>query len=157
MPVEIGWMIPNRISYFRYVGDVTIEELTEASEIGLRLLRGASAPLVHTIQDSREMTSFPNKLGSVMKSVRESLTEPHMGWLLSVGIENDLVRFIATMVAKMTKLRHRIFVEMDDAYAFLQHVDTTLPQLSDIQLTQDVEILYRIGIAQSSHEPLSDE
>lgn len=147
MPVKIGWLLENRISYFRYEGDVHIREVEEAARIGIRLIEMSDEPLIHSIQDNRFQKSFPSNVKVLLSTVNEAMRHPRMGWLLSVGIDSDLIRFVATFVNKLTRTRHRVIADYDEALAFLSSVVTTLPDLSQITPPDDDAYLYTVDIA----------
>jgi hypothetical protein len=144
MPVKIGWLVENRISYFRYEGDVTVEEVAEASRIGILLLEQSDHELIHSLQDSRFQKSFPSNINVLAKTVREALAHPQMGWLISVGIDNDLIRFVATLVSKLTRTRHRVIADYDEALAFLNKADSSLPDLTNIVPPAEDAYLYNV-------------
>lgn len=152
MPVKVGWLVENRISYFKYTGDVTIEEVTEAAAIGLEFLYQSDAPLIHSIQDNSEQTSFPKEVGQLMKSVRTALSDPKMGWMMTVGLEGDVIRFVVTLVGRIARTRHRMFDTLEETVEFLQHVDTSLPDLSNIQQPEESAYLYHLGFPEKNTE-----
>lgn len=152
MPVKIGWLVENRISYFRYEGDVHIREVAEASRIGILLIEQSDHQLIHSIQDSRYQKSFPNNVNALAQTVQEALRHPRMGWLLSVGIDNDLVRFVATLVSQLTRTRHRIIEDYDEALAFLKRIDASLPDISAATPPAEDAYLYRVDIATLKQE-----
>ncbi|MEO1289127.1 MAG: hypothetical protein AAFV93_15290 [Chloroflexota bacterium] len=144
MPIDIGWLVEKRVSYFDYHGDITAEELQLATRIGLELLEQVDAPLLHTVQNSDDIDSFPMQIGSVNKIVRESLSHPKMGWIISVGIQSDIIRFVAGLVTKMMKTRSRIVEDIDEAKTFLNYVDTSLIDLKTVSLPTKEQMLYHI-------------
>jgi hypothetical protein len=145
MPIHIGWLIENRVSYFRYKGDITVEELEQASQIGLDLIEQCDAPLLHTIQDNTAMTSFPNNAAVLLKTVRSSLMHPRMGWMISVSIQNKLTRQLSGLVSQITRTRHRIVETTTEAIEFLNYVDSTLPDLSSVEAPANDAMLYHIS------------
>lgn len=153
MPVEIGWLVEGRVSYFRYMGDIHIDEVMEASQIGLTLIEQTDAALLHTIQDNHAMTSFPKRVAPLVKSVRDSLSHPRMGWMLSVGLENELTRFVATFVSNITRTRHRIVADLPAAKTFLNQIDPALPDLTPFAPPTCENILYRIDKSQETDNP----
>lgn len=150
MPIEIGWLVEGRVSYYNYVGNITVEEIQEASRIGIMLLEQSTGSLMHTIQDNRKMDRFPREFPVLIKSVRESLQHPKMGWMLSVGIQEDIIRFVATLVSKVTRTRHRVFTTYEEAIAFLNSADSELPDLAAYATPSGDRILYRVSATANS-------
>ncbi|MEO0560923.1 MAG: hypothetical protein AAF125_02345 [Chloroflexota bacterium] len=141
MPVKIYWLVEHKVSYFKYIGDVTLEELQEAAEIGIQMLdESTDTPLVHTLQDGQAMTQFPSNLGQVAKLSRAAHTHPQMGWSISVGILEPITKFISATVSQIMRSRQRFTDTLPEALTFLNHVDATLPDLTTID--RDALTLY---------------
>jgi len=147
MPIKIGWLVENRISYYGYYGDVSVEELQQGQPIGQKMLSECEAPLLHTIQDNTHMTSFPSNAAFLVKITRALLSHPRMGWMVTVGIENQFIQKLAAFVAQISRTRYRTFNTLDEAIAFLAYVDETLPDMTGIEAPTDDEMLYHLGFA----------
>lgn len=129
MPIETYWMIEGRVSYFRYQGKITVDEIAVAAQTGIQMLESSDALLVHTLQDGREITDFPKNIGQILAVSREAQAHPQMGWGISVGLLDPATRYIAGMVYKIARTRQRFISNMDDALDFLQSIDQTLPDV----------------------------
>jgi hypothetical protein len=147
MPIKLGWLVEHRITYQQYIGDVTLEEISQVSELGLHMLEETDVPLLHTVLDSTHLSSFPHKVGPLMKIVNSTLSHPKMGWMVSYGGDgdNDILRFVANVVISATRTRHRVMNDYDEAVAYLMEMDSTLPDLRSIKPAQDAIILYSIA------------
>lgn len=151
MPIEVYWYLDKRVSYFKYSGVITVEDLQQSAEIGRQLLDSSDAPLVHSIQDSGAITEFPRNLYNVHKITNESLTHPRMGWLISTGINDQITRFVAEMLSKVTKHRQRFVITVDEALTFLNEVDASLPDLKS--LPRPTAMVHQIGAVHPEEHP----
>ena len=129
---RFSWMLEGRIIFVEMKGDLAAApvEYMQAfdSEIN-QLLDQGSAPLVHSIGDMRMVSSMPDF--RVMSRVFTFPKNPHMGWQLMVGMEmNPAVRVISHITSQIFRVRNRQMNTVDEAVAFLQKVDSTLPDLS---------------------------
>lgn len=135
MPIEIYWLVENKATYFKYIGDVTLDEIEIASDIGLSMLESATDTLlVHTIQDGEQITSFPANLREINRVGEKARTHPKMGWMVSVSVVDPRIQFIVTMVAKLTRARQRSADSVSEAINFLRSVDTTLAEYPPINV-----------------------
>ena len=51
-----------------------------------------------------------------------------MGWLLVIT-NNRMIKYLGSMVSGLSSVRYRAFTSVDEALAFLNEVDSTLPDL----------------------------
>jgi hypothetical protein len=87
----------------------------------------SNAGLVHVILDASELEGIPSF--KVMRRF-ESLKHPKFGWMLPFGTHiNPIVNMLGTITLQLFKIRMRQCKTLDEALAFLQYVDTTLPDL----------------------------
>lgn len=144
MPIAIGWLIKGRVSYYHYTGDVSAEELQHAADIGIEFLEQCEAPVLHTVQNTENMTSFPTHLMTLIRTVRASLTHPKMGWMLSVGIYNPFTKYLSSAVSSFVKTHHRIFDTNDEAIRFLVNIDRSFGKLTVDDIPDPDTLLYYI-------------
>jgi hypothetical protein len=124
MEYLLKWFIPNRVVYVRLWGASSIEE---ASQLNAKMLEfiAAGTPLVHFIVDDTELKVVPNSLGEMQRAMR-ALKNPSMGWVLTVGEVNAVMRFFGQMAAQLFRFRFRRLRTMEEALRFLRDVDQTL-------------------------------
>lgn len=82
------------------------------------------------------MTGFPMNLIQVNQISKAAFSHPQMGWMVVASVFNPMIRFVATMAAKMTHARQKIVNSTEDALRFLNMVDQDLPDLTLIDLHQ---------------------
>jgi hypothetical protein len=132
MSHEISWLIPNKVINLHVIGDISLESLATFSQDIIQHIEASDAPLVHLLADERDMGGFPSQIKRVLDAAA-FLRHPRLGWFVIYGTDNKVLKFISYMVAQVTQIRHRRFVTQAEAFAFLQAVDTTLPNLSEVQ------------------------
>ncbi|MEM6527589.1 MAG: hypothetical protein AAF653_04805 [Chloroflexota bacterium] len=137
MPVEISWLVTGRISYFRYSGVVTLDEIEQASQRGIEMLGESDAVLVHSIQDGRKVTEFPKNLKAMLDVSGKAMQHAKMGWMVNLTDQNPFLVYIASMIGKLTQTRQRFLPDVKAALTFLADVDTTLPDLTDRHVPYD--------------------
>jgi hypothetical protein len=125
MPILVEWLVPHKVIFERSWGDVT-PDAAEFDRLVIEHIDSSSAPLVHMIGDVREMTATP-KFGG-LKMMR-FLQHPRLGWYIFVGVENRIIKMFGTAVLQIFRVRHRFVSSTAEALAFLQKVDSTLPDL----------------------------
>lgn len=131
MPFQAGWLIIGHVSYFRYSGNVTLADMREAREVGLEFLDSAVGPLVHSIQDGGDVTSFPLSVNTLVEATRGVWADPRMGWTVAVSIHDPAVRFVAMVTVQIGKGRYRFLPTLEEGLAFLNTIDPSLVNLVD--------------------------
>ncbi len=145
MPINVYWLLEHRVSYMQFEGAVTLDELREAITVWIDMLDASpDALLVHSVQDVGNITSFPSHLKVVKDVVTPAHEHPRMGWVVTVNLNDAIIRFLVTMVEKLTRSRQRFVDTPDDALAFLNQVDPLLPNLHTIDRTQ-ITLVKQVG------------
>lgn len=122
MPTEIYWKMPQRVVYVRNYGHMTVPDIRDSIE-QMRAYYETGTPLVHTILDVGDVTSYPNLL-----ELRHGLNlerSSQQGWTIFVGAEG-VARFICSVLAQLAGDRFRMFDTVDTAVTFLHEMDETL-------------------------------
>ena len=137
MAYETKWLLPGRVIYMANRGAITVEELQDESLRLIELLEEGEGPLVHLLTDVTELGEFPISVGVLNRASIDALRHPKMGWLLVIT-DNRMLKYLGSMVTGLSGVRYRAFTSVDEALAFLNEVDSTLPDL--LAWDQDVEI-----------------
>lgn len=124
MPAHISWYQPERIILATFEGDQTIEDITRINNTITEMIR-AGKPRVHMIVDTSEMGNIPLKL-SQLAAVNAYLREPNLGAIVTIGMENILIRFLASMVSQIAHIELKTVKSMDEAMDILHRLDQTL-------------------------------
>ena len=128
MAYEISWLVENQVIHVAISGDVTIDSLEAMTTEVVRLIDGSNTPCVHLLINDEYVKNIPKQILKLLNT-SQSLWHPRRGWLIIYGTDNKLFRFLTQMLSRMINLKHRRFVTREEAFAFLQSVDATLPSL----------------------------
>jgi hypothetical protein len=128
MAYKTSWLIENRIIHININGDINLDALNAMTEDVIRLIEGNNVPHVHLLINDKHVKAIPKQILKMLASSR-SLRHPRLGWLVIYGTDNKLFKFLAQMLSRTINLKHRRFLTLEEALAFLQSVDATLPQL----------------------------
>lgn len=123
MPCEFRWYIPNRVLYQRMYGEITLEELRGFNVESLQYVEQGQAP-VHTLVDMREVTKYPMNLREISSQLLND-PGPKLGWVMVIT-NNPVLRFLASVVVQVAKVRTGVFPSIDEALAFVAKRDETL-------------------------------
>jgi hypothetical protein len=63
---------------------------------------------------------------------------PKLGWVVVVEQGNKITQFLTTIMAGVFKAQLRYFATFEEAIAFLQQVDSTLPDLYAPEYRQNI-------------------
>lgn len=145
MPVTLCWLVEDRITIQNYIGNVTVEEINHVANYGISILDNSDEQLSHSIIMANQLTGFPRQVAPLIKVVHNTLAHPKMGWLMSVGIESDVIRFVSKIVVSATRARHRVVDTYEEAAGLLMQADATLPNLYTIDLIKSPILLCEIN------------
>ena len=128
MPYKVEWLIEKRVLVSTYEGIMTIEDARGQVREANALLR-EGIPLTHSIIDMSAVEKLPSlQLASEFMSTDLSEVRDKLGWTIVVT-NNKFLKFASSLFVPMFKVRQRFFGSLDEAFAFLQEEDTTLPPL----------------------------
>ena len=124
MPFEVSWYIENRVIYTRGYGVITLDDLADASQLITQEYLSQGTPLIHEIVDLRDMEHIPSNLHKI-SNVLTYIKHPDYGWTIFVNT-NRVMNFIGPMLAKIARIRFRMFDDLDEGLAFLAEQDSSL-------------------------------
>jgi hypothetical protein len=124
-------LVPNQVYLMIGIEDQFVANALEMTrsydQVCTALLESSNASLVHMITDLRAVKSFP-PISSI--SGMHFLRHPRMGHYITLGaLDNAVLRFIATIVGGITRLRYGDVKTLEDAYSLLLSKDPSLPRL----------------------------
>jgi hypothetical protein len=127
MPYRIQWYIEGRVILEEAFGDVTIEELVRFNAEVTTLIAEKGIAPVHVIVDLSKVEKYPPSLREVLSTMRQKAPEK-VGWMLIVT-ENPIMRFVASMVFQIARLKLRTFSTLAQAKVFLAEMDETVKMI----------------------------
>ena len=124
MGFRVSWHIPHRVYRMQVWGDISLEELKAGSDAAIEFLQIGTAP-VHCIGDARYIRKAPYSIEGILKAT-QVLKEPNLGYFLFLSNSQSL-NLIGSFVSELSNVNFKSFMKPDDAIAFLQQQDDTLP------------------------------
>lgn len=123
MPYKTFWHKPDKIVFSEVIGNFTEAELMEVSQqIRDEYLAKGIKP-VHVICDARSITEYPRNVMMIRRASEIYLKHPSMGWVIFIGFDNPLVRFLSNAVAQISGVNFRHVGTLEDAEAILEKID----------------------------------
>ncbi|MFZ4816445.1 MAG: hypothetical protein ACOYL5_18055 [Phototrophicaceae bacterium] len=126
MPLEFHWLLEGQIILHHNIGDITEDDMLQGDDPLNRLLDAATSPLVHVIVLTAQQGKMPKSVSSFTQA--SWTRHPRLGWTVIVGLQDPILRFIASTAGQIFKMRMKFVETPQDALTFLQYVDSTLPQ-----------------------------
>ncbi len=123
MPYSIEWKVKDRLILETAFGVITVEELVRFNEEVTKMIIEEGTSPVHIIADLTKVERYP-PLRDILSAMRKTAPDK-VGWMVVVT-ENPIMRFLASMIFQIARLRLRMYPTMQQAMAFLTDVDVTL-------------------------------
>ena len=124
MPIDISWLVSDRVVYMRSYKDVTLDETRQANAQIITMLDNGT-PLVHVIINQTELGNFPISVNEY-RNVLTAMTHESLGWIVVYGPARPMADFIAVMVARLGRLKYRKLALRAEAIQFLVQKDASL-------------------------------
>lgn len=125
MPYRMGWYIENEVLYAYCATSLSIEEarslLVDVNGYAARSDRS----VVHAIFDLSTITK-PLSLSETARAIRGSMAHPRVGWMITVGEQDKLVKFSASVARQLLRIRQHSFPTLAEALAFLKAEDSAI-------------------------------
>ena len=124
---NLSWFLEGRIIKAEMEGDWDEKIVAAFDQDVQRFLSQATADRVHILADVTQMHAMSSIFGLNVTFIRS----PHLGWIVAYGAHtNMLVHAAASAGAKLFGVNFHEEKTLDKALAFLNRVDTTLPDLT---------------------------
>jgi hypothetical protein len=137
MAYNVSWLVDKRIIYFRTTGTVTIDQVKNANK-QIMIMLEEGTPFIHLLTDTTNADKISFSLSDLMSVFRGMPATSALGWSVYVS-PKMLDRFFANITTQMSNSRHREFSSLDEAIAFLQSVDETLPEIVVSKQSQSLD------------------
>ncbi len=128
MPVQVEWLLENRIIIVKSHGILTVDDFRNSAREVTRMIGSCDTPCVHIVMDDTLVTEIPRSISS-MRHATTWLDHPRLGWAVCYGTEDRFITFVSQMVARVTRIRYRRVADYGEAIALLQAKDGSLPQI----------------------------
>jgi hypothetical protein len=131
MPTRLTPIVDGQLYFFPTWDVLTKEELQQYDRDFYAVIEASPYPLVHSIYDYSELKGLPPLKDLTNLKVGH---HPRAGWTIFTGAKNVLFKFLVSTTVQFFKQRIRFADTNAEALAFLQSVDSTLPDLSGVDL-----------------------
>jgi hypothetical protein len=129
---QISWLVEGCVVEITFSGTATVEELHNQALSLVEYLDKGQQPLVHNILNLTELEHFPINLALLNNNLSAPLRHPKIGWNIFIT-SNRMAKFLASMVTQLSSARFRSFATREEGLAFLNEVDSTLPNLLELK------------------------
>lgn len=122
----VKWLVPDRVIYIKAAGEITPSVREWMNKQAIFLYHTSATPKIHLLIDSRQVTSQSPKT----RRDQPAIWHPRRGWCITIGaVQNPLLRTLANPLLWLLRTQARDFASDEDALAFLQQADSSLPDL----------------------------
>lgn len=123
MAYKAFWYKENRVVYAELIGDFDAQEMIALNQhIRDEYLEKGEAP-VHFICDATSLTGYPRNIKVIQEATQISMKHPAMGWAILVGVDNPLVRYLASIIAQVIGLRFKVAGSLQEAESILEKLE----------------------------------
>jgi hypothetical protein len=126
MPIELTWLLEGHVILHNNVGDILESDMLNVDVPLNAMLDAAISPLVHVLVSTTQQGKAPASLRAFTQATWTR--HPRLGWTVIIGLDHPVLRFVADTAGQIFKMRVRFVKTPSEATAFLQYVDSTLPQ-----------------------------
>jgi len=134
MTVKSRWLVTGRVIYAELIGDLTIEDIQAGSQGVIDLLDESEFDDVHIIGDQTEMGNIPVSL-KLFNDAAGFIRHEKISWFMMFPSENQFAKFMASMIANITRVQHRQCATLEECLTVLKRMDDTLPSV-DVMLAE---------------------
>lgn len=128
---RLEWLIEGRVILAKVVGEITLEKTQDMfDQVGRMIASKGEPPYVHVLYDVRQRGPISPDMLRLGQLSRLTGEVGMVGWVIIVDSQPHIImRSLAHILAQMSKLRLRIFTNMQEATRFLTDIDKTLSPL----------------------------
>lgn len=154
MPVELSWLIKDKVIYTRFIGDFTLEEQMAYSRYRTNLLKQSPSATIHSIQDFTELTCFSFEIQRAIQRARKLNLPSELGNQISFGIPDESIMIIAKLLNNILQIDYYVTDTYEDALNTLQSLDAELPTLNTLVPRSTSPILCYVDGSTSTTVPI---
>lgn len=131
MPIRHQWIIPKRVIYVRWHGEITVAETQKANFETARFL-AEGIPPIHMLRDDSAVTTIPPVTLRQILDTLKAVRNPDFGWAVTIGYSNPFIGTLTNLYSKFTRIRIHRTKTLEEALAFLKQADVSL-NLDEVQ------------------------
>lgn len=126
MSIVMEWLVEGRVIVSYIWEEFTQEEIIDGGH-RLQAFVDTCTPLMHDIIDMRYVRKHPISVGPIAQAL-PAFRDERMGWVILVS-SSEIIRSLTRMILGVMRSRFRAFATPEEAIAFLQEVDASLPPI----------------------------
>jgi hypothetical protein len=120
------WLVDKRVAFLEIIGDFDEAGMIEFNtHLRDEYLEKGERP-IHCIIDAAGLTGYPRNIGTLRRGTSISVNHPNIGWVVLVGFDNPLVKFLASAVVQILGIKFKQVESLAEAREILSRVDTRL-------------------------------
>jgi len=124
MPCITDWLVENHIVSTKLPETLSLEELERNDGDILEYIQKGER--VHLIIDVSLVKNFPMNLNAIQESSNRYLNLDSMGWVVVIGNNNPMIKFMSRMISRFTGVRLTQALNQDAAIEHLKQHDPTI-------------------------------
>lgn len=121
MAVENRWVIEDRVILTELIGNITVEELVEASQRGTAMIEAGISP-VYSLVDMSRMGLYPRQVTQIGRIASGGRSDK-LGWVLVYGIPHPLVNFLAVLFSRVIHTNFKVVKDQQEALALVEKLE----------------------------------
>jgi hypothetical protein len=119
--------VKEKVTYLLTPGVATLEDVISANAEASEMIKQCK-PFVHLTIDANPTEKTALGLGALITVIKSTPSSPNVGWVVHVS-KSRLDRFFGSVATQLAKARSRAFDNLEEAIAFLQENDDSLPPI----------------------------
>jgi hypothetical protein len=123
MPYTIAWLVPQRVISFKQQQNLPVSEMKIIDQTLCSLLDEGQPKQVHLVVDMTEAAQLP---GVYQFKEIKVLQHPNLGWEILCSNNQQIVRTLATLAARLFNVRLKMVNTQTEALHFLKTIDSSL-------------------------------
>lgn len=127
MSVQIDWRVPQRVLLATFEGNITVDDLAQASIEGTRAAASGKAPVYYVIK-VRRPRQFPTNYRVMYDLMTHGPKSEKITHVMLICNGHPLVRFIALVLFQLRApgVLYHVFSSVDEACAYLHRIEPEL-------------------------------
>lgn len=122
MSIQYGWLVPYQVLLTVMEGEITGAVFQQWAWDVNPFYAQTPHDRLHIIIDGRQATRLPH-----LKVMTDIPVDAKRGWLIIIGMDQPLLRFMASLVVQMTRTELKFVDSLPEALDVLRRVDQSLP------------------------------
>lgn len=128
MPIEVSWLVPNRVILMRGIGDVDVAGIQAGSAQIKTLIEASNAATVHVVGDETDLGETPRNVFKVLSAL-DWFKHEKLGWVIFYGRDDKFIKMMTGVGATIANIKMKRVITREEAITFLSHLSEDLPDM----------------------------